>query len=168
MLLGICQARYTAFLNDSRLAARIAGKHASAPHTQSPCSYSFPYIPPHDRSRWPACKLRRNRPPASGCGVSPGLFWQSGVPFVGDEPRSPGRGGEWLPARIERESLCRGLSSSGNLRLPALIAVTKAIGSTLTVETAQATQRERGNAASSGFHSAPFRLRCCGGRVCTR
>jgi probable addiction module antidote protein len=42
-------------------------------------------------------------------------------------------------AGVQRESLYRALSPRGNPRLSTLIAVTKAMGLTLTVETAQAT-----------------------------
>jgi probable addiction module antidote protein len=42
-------------------------------------------------------------------------------------------------AGVERESLYRALSPRGNPRLSTLVAVTKAMGLTLTVETAQAT-----------------------------
>ena len=42
-------------------------------------------------------------------------------------------------AGIERESLYRALSPRGNPRLSTLVAVTKAMGLTLTVETSQAT-----------------------------
>ena len=42
-------------------------------------------------------------------------------------------------AGIERESLYRALSSRGNPRLSTLVAVTKAMGLTITVETAHPT-----------------------------
>jgi len=44
-------------------------------------------------------------------------------------------------AGIERESLYRALSPRGNPRLSTLVAVTKAMGLTLTVETAQTTHQ---------------------------
>ena len=44
-------------------------------------------------------------------------------------------------AGIERESLYRALSPRGNPRLSTLVAVTKAMGLTLTVETAPASHR---------------------------
>jgi probable addiction module antidote protein len=44
-------------------------------------------------------------------------------------------------AGVERESLYRALSPRGNPRLSTLVAVTKAMGLTLTVETSQAAQR---------------------------
>jgi len=43
-------------------------------------------------------------------------------------------------AGIKRESLYRALSARGNPRLSTLVAVTKAMGLTLTVETSQATK----------------------------
>ncbi len=44
-------------------------------------------------------------------------------------------------AGIERESLCRALSPRGNPRFSTLVAVTRAMGLTLTVETASPVQR---------------------------
>jgi probable addiction module antidote protein len=44
-------------------------------------------------------------------------------------------------AGIERESLYRALSPRGNPRFSTLVAVTRAMGLTLTVETAPATRR---------------------------
>ena len=44
-------------------------------------------------------------------------------------------------AGIERESLYRALSPRGNPRLSTLVAVTKAMGLTLTIETSQATHQ---------------------------